>query len=59
MDLVLEKVLLVQEEDDGAVLEPGICDDRFEQCLRLFHSVLKSSILFDRIIASENNYLVV
>lgn len=40
-DLLLQEVLLVEEEDDGRVLEPGICDDGPEQGFTLLHSVLR------------------
>lgn len=39
-DLLLQQVLLVQEEDDGGVLEPGICDDGPEQGFALLHAIL-------------------
>lgn len=39
-DLLLEQVLLVEEEDDGRVLEPRVRDDGAEQSLRLLHPVL-------------------
>lgn len=40
-DLLLEDVRLVEEEDDGGALEPGVGDDGFEQGLALLHAVLK------------------
>lgn len=40
-DLLLEDVRLVEEEDDGGALEPGVGDDGFEQGLALLHTVLK------------------
>lgn len=39
-DLLLQQVLLVKEEDDGGVLEPGICDDGPEQGFALLHAIL-------------------
>ena len=39
-DLLLQEVLLVEEQDDGGVLEPGICDDGPEQSLALLHPIL-------------------
>lgn len=39
-DLLLQQVLLVEEEDDGGVLEPGICDDGLEKSFTLFHTIL-------------------
>lgn len=40
-DLLLQDVGLVEKQDDGRALEPGICDDGFEQRLALFHAVLQ------------------
>ena len=40
-DLLLQQVLLVEEEDDGGVLEPGVCDYCPEQSFALLHSVLQ------------------
>lgn len=40
-DLLLEDVRLVEEEDDGGALEPGVGYDGFEQGLALLHTVLK------------------
>lgn len=42
-DLLLEQVLLVEEEDDRGVLEPGICDDGPEQSFTLLHTILTRS----------------
>lgn len=42
-DLLLKQVLLVEEENDGGVLEPGICDDGPEQSFTLLHTVLTES----------------
>lgn len=42
-DLLLQKVLLVKEEDDRGVLEPGICDNGPEQSLALLHTVLRET----------------
>lgn len=39
-DLLLEQVLLVQEEDDGGVLKPGVGNDSPEQGFTLLHTVL-------------------
>ena len=39
-DLLLQQVLLVEEEDDRGVLEPGICDDGPEESFTLLHAVL-------------------
>lgn len=39
-DLLLQQVLLVEEEDDRGVLEPGICDDGPEQSFTLLHTIL-------------------
>lgn len=39
-DLLLQQVLLVEKEDDGGVLEPGICDDGPEQSFTLLHTIL-------------------
>lgn len=39
-DLLLEDVLLVEEEDDGGLFEPRICDDRTKESLRLLQAVL-------------------
>lgn len=41
-DLVLQQVLLVEEEDDRRVLEPGVGDDGPEQRLALLHAVLRA-----------------
>lgn len=40
-DLLLEQILLVEKKYDRRVLEPRICDNRSEQRLRLFHTVLR------------------
>lgn len=39
-DLLLQDVGLVEKQNDGGALEPGIRDDGFEQCLALLHAVL-------------------
>ena len=39
-DLLLQQVLLVEEEDDGGVLEPGVRDYCPEQSFTLLHTVL-------------------
>lgn len=39
-DLLLQQVLLVQEEDDRGILEPGVGDDGPEQSFALLHTVL-------------------
>ena len=39
-DLLLENVFLVEEEDDGGMLEPGVGDDSFEESFRLLHAIL-------------------
>ena len=39
-DLLLQQVLLVEEEDDRGVLEPGVCDYRPKQGFTLLHAVL-------------------
>lgn len=39
-DLLLQQILLVEEEDDGGVLEPWIRDYRPEQGFTLLHTVL-------------------
>lgn len=39
-DLLLQQVLLVEEEDDRGILEPGICDNGPEQSFTLLHSIL-------------------
>ena len=38
-DFLLEKVLLVEEENDGSLGEPLVVADRVEQLHRLHHSV--------------------
>ena len=38
-DLLFQKVFLVEEEDDGGLLEPGVGDDGVEQMETLHHSV--------------------
>lgn len=45
-DLLLQQVLLVEEEDDGGVLEPGVCDYCPEQSFALLHSVLQGVCVF-------------
>lgn len=40
-DLLLQQVLLVEEEDDRRVLEPGVGDYRPEQSFTLLHSILQ------------------
>lgn len=40
-DLLLEQVLLVEEQDDGGVLEPRVRDDCPEQRFALLHAVLE------------------
>lgn len=40
-DLVFQQILLVQEEDNRWVLEPGISDNGSEEGFTLFHPVLK------------------
>lgn len=44
-DLLLQQVLLVEEEDDGRVLEPGICDDGPEQSFALLHTILTRAMM--------------
>lgn len=39
-DLLLQQVFLVEEKDDGGVLEPGICDYGPEQSFALLHTIL-------------------
>lgn len=39
-DLLLQKVFLVQEQNDGGVLEPGVCDYSSKQSFTLLHPVL-------------------
>lgn len=41
-NLFLKQILLVEEEDHRRVLEPRVRDDRLEQSLGLFHSVLET-----------------
>ena len=38
--LVFQQILLVEEKDDGGVLEPGIGDDGPEKGFALLHTVL-------------------
>ena len=38
-DLLFQKVFLVEEEDDGGLIEPGVGDDGVEQMETLHHSV--------------------
>lgn len=40
-DLLLQDVGLVQKEDDGGALEPGVRDDGLEQGLALLHAILQ------------------
>jgi len=41
-DLLLQQVLLVEEQDDGGVLKPGVRDDGPEQSFTLLHAVLEN-----------------
>ncbi len=40
-DLLLQQVLLVEEENDRGVLEPGVCDYCPKQSFTLLHPVLQ------------------
>lgn len=41
LDFVSQDVSLVEEQDDGGVLEPGRVDGGVEQCQTLVHTVLQ------------------
>lgn len=40
-DLLLQQILLVEEENDRGVLEPGVCDYCPKQSFTLLHPVLQ------------------
>ena len=40
-DLLLQDVCLVEEQDDGGLLEPGVGDDGLKQRFALLHPVLR------------------
>lgn len=42
LDFVSQDVSLIEEEDNGGVLEPGGMDGGVEQCEALVHSVLQT-----------------
>ena len=46
-DLLFQQILFVQEQNDRRMLEPWVRDDRLEQRLWFFHSILE--ILENRI----------
>lgn len=39
-NLLFQDVGLVEEEDDGGLLKPGVCDDGLKQSLALLHPIL-------------------
>lgn len=39
-DLLLQQIFLIEEENDGRVLEPGIRDDGPKQSFALLHTIL-------------------
>lgn len=52
LDFVSQDVSLVEEQDDGGVLEPGRVDGSVEQCQTLMHTVLQRQTEFETKISS-------
>lgn len=42
-DLLFEDVGLVEEQNDGGLLKPGVGDDGFKQGFALLHAVLRKT----------------